>query len=206
MKHLIVTSVALCIALSGCSKPSPVETEIAAEVDGWQPVAPLDMSDTQKAQQELVLAATNALAAEMMGELTAALDSGGADAAIGVCRNQAPSVAAHVAEQYGLKIGRTSHRLRNPANSPPEWAEPYVADLVEEPMYVAGPDGELGALLPIRLKAECQMCHGPAETIDAEVMASIVANYPNDQGVGFAEGDLRGWFWVETPPGESETL
>ncbi len=73
-------------------------------------------------------------------------------------------------------------------------------------MYVAGPAGELGALLPIRLKAECQVCHGPAEMIDEEILASIAESYPEDQAVGFAEGDLRGWFWVQTPPGEAEVL
>ena len=206
MKNLIVTFLALCLAVAGCSRPAPVETEIAADITAWQPVAPLDMTDTQKAQQELVLSATNALAAEMMGELVAALDSGGPEAAIGVCRTTAPTVAALVAEQYGLEIGRTSHRLRNPANAAPEWAELYVAELTEEPVYVAGPAGELGALLPIRLKAECQVCHGPAEMIDEEILASIAENYPEDQAVGFAEGDLRGWFWVQTPPGEAEVL
>ncbi len=95
MKNLIVTFLALCLAVAGCSRPAPVETEIAADITAWQPVAPLDMTDTQKAQQELVLSATNALAAEMMGELVAALDSGGPDAAIGVCRTTAPTVAAH---------------------------------------------------------------------------------------------------------------
>jgi hypothetical protein len=203
MKHVVVLGLALCVAAAGCSKPTPVETEIASDVSAWQPVDPLDMTDTQRAQQELVLAATNALAAEMMGELTAALDSDGPDAAIDVCRDTAPSVAAHVSEQYGLKIGRTSHRLRNPSNTAPDWAQPYVADLVEEPLFVAGPDGELGALLPIRLKAECQMCHGPVEMIDESVLAAINASYRDDQAVGFGEGDLRGWFWVETPPGES---
>jgi hypothetical protein len=92
--------------------------------------------------------------------------------------------------------------LRNAANVAPEWAEPYVAEMAADPTYIAGPNGELGALLPIKLKAECQMCHGPAEEIDEAVMAAISESYPEDQAVGFVEGDLRGWFWVEAPPGE----
>ncbi len=206
MKPPVVICAALCIVVVCCSRPAPVETEIAADVTAWHRVDPLDMTDTQKAQQELVLSATNALAAEMMGELTAALDSGGPDAAIAVCRTTAPTVAAHVSEQYGLRIGRTSQKLRNPANTAPDWATPYIAELAEEPTFLAGPDGELGALLPIRLKSECQMCHGPVEAIDEDVLNSIAESYPEDQAVGFAEGDLRGWFWVETPPGEAELL
>jgi hypothetical protein len=140
----------------------------------------------------------------MMGELTAALDSGDAGAAIAVCKEKAPSVAAHINETYGVQIGRTSNRLRNPANVAPGWADPYIAGLAEEPTYIAGPNGELGALLPIKMRAECQMCHGPVEEIDPGIMAAISEAYPDDQAFGFVEGDLRGWFWAEAPPGEPE--
>ena len=195
--------VACCLILSGCSKAAeePVVVD-EAPAAAWERVLPGLMTETQKAQQELILTATNALASEMMGELTAALDQDGPAGGIAVCREKAPVVAAHVSETYGVAIGRTSNRLRNPANVPPEWAETYVADMVEDPTWIGGPDGELGALLPIRLKAECEMCHGPAEAIDAGVMAAIHEAYPDDAAVGFVEGDLRGWFWVEAPPGE----
>jgi hypothetical protein len=149
--------------------------------------------------------AVNALASEMMGELTAALDSGDVSASIAVCKEKAPHVTAQVSEVYGVQIGRTSNKLRNPANVAPAWAQPYMAEMVEDPTYVAGPNGELGALLPIKLRAECQMCHGPAEQIDEGVMTAISEAYPDDQAVGFVEGDLRGWFWVEAPPGEAES-
>jgi len=178
-----------------------VEETASAE---WERVLPGLMTETQKAQQELILTATNALASEMMGELMASLDEDGPAGGIAACREKAPLVAAHVSDAYGVAIGRTSSRLRNPDNVPPPWAEPYVAEVVEDPTWVGGPNGELGALLPIRLKAECQMCHGPVETIDSEVMAAIHEVYPNDEAVGFSEGDLRGWFWVEAAPGDPE--
>ena len=205
MKHLVAACVAVCLVLVGCARPAeePVVVEETMVVE-WERVLPGLMTETQKAQQELVLTATNALAAELMGELTAALDAGDASAAIGVCREKAPSVAARVSEVYGVEIGRTSYRLRNQANVAPTWADAYVADLVEDPTYMGGPNGELGALLPIRLRAECQMCHGPAEEIDEGIQAALADHYPNDQAMGFAEGDLRGWFWIEAPPGEPE--
>jgi hypothetical protein len=208
MKRLLTVIVVCCLAVVGCSRSveEPAVEQPEAQPAAWVPVAPEAMSETQKAQQELVLAATNALAAEMMGELMAAMDSGGPEGAIAVCQTTAPTVAAHISEQYGLKIGRTSHRLRNPANAPPEWAVAHVSDLVADPTFLKGPNGEMGALLPIRLKAECQMCHGPAEMIDDEVQSAISETYPEDRATGFGEGDLRGWFWVETPPGESDTI
>ena len=205
MKRWTVVLCLFGLVLSGCAKPAeePAEVEEVTVVE-WEKVLPGLMTDTQKAQQELVATAVNALAAEMMGELTAALDAGDPAAGIAVCQNKAPEVAANVSQTYGVKIGRTSHRLRNAANMAPEWADPYIGDLAEDPTYVAGPNGELGALLPIKLKAECQMCHGPAEGIDESVMAAIAEAYPNDQAVGFVEGELRGWFWVEAPPGQAE--
>ncbi len=205
MKRLTVLLVVFGFMVLGCAKPAEesVEVEDVAVVE-WEKVLAGSMTDTQKAQQELVATAVNALASEMMGELTAALDSGDAGAAIAVCKEKAPGVAAHIKDTYGVKIGRTSHKLRNEANVAPEWADPYVAELAEDPTYLAGPNGELGALLPIKLRAECQMCHGPVEGIDEGIMAAISEAYPDDQALGFIEGDLRGWFWVEAPPGEPE--
>jgi hypothetical protein len=197
----------LALVMTGCAKPAeePVEVEEVAVVE-WEKVLAGSMTDTQKAQQELVATAVNALASEMMGELTAALDAGDPSAAIAVCKEKAPSVAARVHESYGVTLGRTSHRLRNAANVAPEWAQSYVDDMAEDPTYLVGPNGELGALLPIKLRAECGMCHGPAEEIDESIMAAITEVYPDDQAVGFVEGDLRGWFWVEAPPGEVEPV
>jgi hypothetical protein len=205
MKRLTVLLVVFGFMVLGCAKPAEesVEVEDVAVVE-WEKVLAGSMTDTQKAQQELVATAVNALASEMMGELTAALDSGDAGAAIAVCKEKAPGVAAHIKDTYGVKIGRTSHKLRNEANVAPGWADPYVADLTDDPTYVAGPNGELGALLPIKLRAECQMCHGPVDGIDEGIMAAISEAYPDDQALGFVEGDLRGWFWVEAPPGEPD--
>jgi hypothetical protein len=205
MNRWIVVLAVFGLMVSGCAKPAeePAEIQEVTQVE-WEKVLPGLMTDTQKAQQELVVTAVNALAAELMGELSAALDSGDIAAGIAVCKEKAPEVASHVSSTYGVKIGRTSYKLRNPENAAPEWADPYVAELADDPTYVAGPNGELGALLPIKLKAECQMCHGPAEEIDDSVKAAISEVYPDDQAVGFVEGDLRGWFWVEAPPGEAE--
>jgi hypothetical protein len=206
MKQLAVGMAVWSLVLLGCAKPAeePPMVEQEAAVVEWERLLPGLMTETQKAQQELVLTATNALASELMGELMAALDAGDAAAAIGVCREKAPVVATHVSDEYRVKIGRTSHKLRNPANVAPPWAEMYVKDMVTDPTYLGGPNGELGALLPINLKADCQMCHGPAEMIDDDILASIAEHYPDDAATGFAEEELRGWIWVETPPGDED--
>jgi len=45
---------------------------------------------------------------------------------------------------------------------------------------------------PISLVATCLACHGKLEQISPSVLAAIRKIYPEDQAVGFQEGDLRG--------------
>jgi hypothetical protein len=206
MKRLLVICLACGLVAFSCAKPAEPPAEIVAaeetvQESEWLETSPEMFTDTQRAQSELVAAATNAMFSELMGELMAALDSGDPGIAIGVCKDKAPEVGAKVAEQYGVQLGRTSHKLRNPANTAPEWADEYISDMVDTPVYLVGPAGELGVMLPIKLKAECQMCHGPQEMIDESVLAAVSEVYPEDQAVGFVEDDLRGWMWVEAPPG-----
>jgi hypothetical protein len=108
-------------------------------------------------------------------------------------------IAEHAADEHGLAIGRTSHRLRNPANTAPEWADALIEQRVAESAYLAGPAGELGVMLPIRVAQPCLACHGAREDLDGEVAAALAESYPADEAVGFTEGDLRGWFWIEVP-------
>ena len=54
--------------------------------------------------------------------------------AIEACRLKAPDVATALS-QHGIRLGRTSHRLRNPANSPPDWVSPILEN------YLANPSG-----------------------------------------------------------------
>jgi hypothetical protein len=43
----------------------------------------------------------------------------------------------------------------------------------------------------------CLGCHGPAASIQPMVKEAIAARYPADRAVGYAEGDFRGFLWVE---------
>ena len=109
----------------------------------------------------------------------------------------APMISEHVADNHGLEIGRTSHRLRNPENLPPEWAAAAVEAVSETAGYVEGPAGELGVMLPIKLASPCLACHGENDSLNEDVRSALAESYPDDQATGFAEGDLRGWFWIE---------
>jgi cytochrome c551/c552 len=52
---------------------------------------------------------------------------------------------------------------------------------------------------PIAQQQACAACHGPVDRISPAVRAVLAQRYPADSAVGFAEGDIRGWYWVEMP-------
>jgi hypothetical protein len=186
---------AICLAawtFAGCSQSLPPR-------DSVETLSLDQLNEAQQDQREIALAARDALFQELLAELTEALSSSGPASAIEVCSQKAPQIAADVSQQFGVRIGRTSHRLRNPENVPPEWAEPLVDAQVAEPQLIALTEGRLGTLLPIRLKAQCLMCHGPKAQILPDVQQALDRAYPKDQATGFQEGDLRGWFWVSVP-------
>lgn len=121
--------------------------------------------------------------------------------AISVCKDQAPAIAESLSTE-GVQMGRTSHRLRNPDNSAPEWVDTVLqAYLGEEqgraPRLVTLPNDRLGYVEPITTQPLCLACHG--KSLAPDVAAHIAEAYPEDQATGFEEGDLRGVFWVEYP-------
>ena len=191
----------LVLAVAGCGGgggEGAVEGH-APPVEKWSKVEEGDLTAAENEQFGRALAAQQEMASTMMAELEGELESGGPSGAVVVCRDMAPMIAEYVADEHGLAIGRTSNKLRNPANAAPKWAaEPVAAGTAEKAFY-RGPHGKLGVLLPIKTAAPCLACHGEPESLDDSVVGALAESYPDDRALGFAEGDLRGWFWVEVP-------
>jgi hypothetical protein len=143
--------------------------------------------------------------APFKSSLQSALKKGlaeGGPQAISVCRDQAPALARE-AGSATVRVGRTSHKVRNPANTPEPWMEPLLAAYRETPdsrdaRVVQLENGGVGYVEPIYLQAACVMCHGTS--IAAPVRASIAELYPEDEATGFLSGEFRGMFWVEFTP------
>jgi hypothetical protein len=183
------------LAASGASQPtgqSPVSYSMST--------APPALADAVKRGEAVITAMQVAL----LAELSAQMQRGGPSSAVRVCHLSATSVAQDVARKGGVAAGRTSHRLRNPTNAPRAWAAPIVAGHAGKP--IAGVDGfvvdlgdRIGLLKPIGIQPACTACHGPRDQISADIQQELKERYPSDQAVGFKEGDLRGWFWVEVP-------
>lgn len=197
----IAASLALMVT-GGCGDRETGEKRPAdAAVGGpWQEVAASRLDPAAVAAVDRGLAARDAMFSRLLGRLGEAMASGGPAAAIDVCAEDAPGIAAEVAEEFGVRIGRTSFKLRNPANAPPAWVEPAVLARRGDPARFRSGDGTIGVLEPIMVMPTCLGCHGDADRLAPGVAEAVAARYPEDRATGFAAGDLRGWFWIEVPP------
>ena len=143
-----------------------------------------------------------ALLAPFKANLKSALMEGmqnGPAVAIEVCSEDAPRIAASLSVN-GVRMGRSSEKLRNPDNAPPAWLVPVLEAYASEqgelaPTVVAIDDGRTGYAEPIRVQSLCLTCHG--KNLQPDIAARLEALYPEDEATGFSEGDLRGVFWVE---------
>ena len=142
------------------------------------------------------------LQAALLSELLRRLDVVGPAEALNSCHLAAIPVEQGAGRHDGVEVGRTSARLRNPANAPREWASPIVQRYAENPRatvdgFVVDLGDRVGVLRPIREQPMCQSCHGPERTLGPGVRVLLAQRYPLDQAIGFHEGDIRGWFWAE---------
>lgn len=158
-----------------------------------------DMSADQKTQRARAEAARDSLMQKLVGRLMAAMKTTGPVGAISVCKEAAPAISAAVGEETGVRIGRTSFKLRNPDNAPPTWAEASITARAAEPTWFALANGDLAGLMPIRIMPLCTQCHGDPTQMEEALRAALTTHYPEDEATGFGVGDLRGWFWVEVP-------
>jgi hypothetical protein len=190
------------LALTGCQKQS--EPSRAATAPTPEPSQLGDAAKTKAAPADLKRKATAAKAkdelfTQLSGRLMQVMQSEGPVAAIAVCSQEAATIANAVGQQHAVEIGRTSFKLRNPANRPRDWVQPFVDSRTDTVQHVALDDGKLGALFPIKLQVNCLMCHGGPEDILDAVKPELAKRYPDDAATGFQQGELRGWFWVEVP-------
>jgi hypothetical protein len=186
------SKLSLVLLLTACAGQPAAE-------HSWAPIEAAELSPAQARQAEQAVAAKEEMMKTLFAALTVELSTNGPAAAISVCKERAPEIAAEVGASQGVAIGRTSFKLRNPANTAPAWAAPLLTDRPEEARFSASDDGALGMTLPIRLQAKCLGCHGEREALLPEIRSALDELYPEDRATGFADGDLRGWFWVEVP-------
>jgi len=144
---------------------------------------------------------------QLKGELQKGMQEGGPVNAISACKDKAPAISAALGERYGLEIGRTSLRVRNPANTPDAWEKGVLEDFEQRKLAGEDPAGmeyyaaaeQVDKTVFRYMKAIptaelCVACHG-AE-IPPDVAAKLAELYPQDKARGFRPGDIRGAFTI----------
>jgi len=112
----------------------------------------------------------------------------------------------------GVQVGRTSARLRNPRSAAPAWARPYLVvtdgrKAADVPAAVFDLGDRVGLLRPIEIRQRCLACHAARDKLAEGTRSWLARAYPRDRAVGYALGDLRGFWWAEAPvkAGEAAT-
>jgi hypothetical protein len=65
--------------------------------------------------------------------------------------------------------------------------EPLVFDLGDR----------VGLLSPIEIRRRCLHCHAARDSLSPATRAWLRSAYPEDRALGYALGDLRGFWWAE---------
>ncbi|MDO4708646.1 MAG: DUF3365 domain-containing protein [Pseudomonadota bacterium] len=190
--------------LAGCQAEKTATVE--AVQSGQAPLEQADMAARQRAQQ-----AAKAFSERLQSALKQKMGAEGPVAAIDFCKTQAPAIAAAVADEHGVAIGRipVAGKVRNRANAIEGWQAGVLADFqaraastpVAELVHSSSeqlPEGiALRMMKAIEVQPACLACHG--KQLAGPVRDALARNYPEDTATGFEAGDLRGALWVEVP-------
>jgi hypothetical protein len=146
---------------------------------------------------------------ELKARLLAAMADGGPVAAVTVCRDEAPRIAARVSAESGWTVKRVGTRVRNPATGTPDaWEQAQLADMAirlaageaaDTLGRLAVVDGRQRLAAPILVGAPCLACHGDPASQPEALRAALRTSYPQDAATGYRAGELRGAVIVSRP-------
>ncbi len=139
-------------------------------------------------------------------QLQTAVKEGGIVKGIEACSLQAQDISKRL-NTDNWEVKRTSLKVRNPLNRPLQ-EEASVLEAFEGAKLTGKSIKELSYyevedkgshrihhyMQAIPTQAMCLSCHG--ETLTEDVKAALLTRYPDDQAIGFKEGDIRGAFSV----------
>ena len=122
-------------------------------------------------------------------------------------------VGSEVANDFSLmtpyKLKQTSLNIRNPSNAPDEWErktlESFKSNKPQKDNGIIVEIRDKGKMMvyrylkPIYVTKPCLECHGAKEDIRPEISEFLEKRYPNDDALGYKEGDLRGGISIIIP-------
>lgn len=147
--------------------------------------------------------AASALSDSLREKLVASMKESGPGGAMKVCSYQAQALTQEVEEKQGVRVRRTSLKLRNPKNAPDAWERHVLARLQEQSVEGKLPDEVFEAAKmdgkrvfryakPMKIIPTCIGCHGDPSQVPEEVRRILKDRYPSDQAMGYKTGDFRG--------------
>ncbi len=201
---LLLTALALLMLGIACSPAASSDQTSQAEA---KKAAAMDTAKYKKQGMEIAMSTFKALSTQ----LKSALKEGGVENAAQYCNTVAYPLVDSLSEVHQATIRRTSRKIRNPKDAPIPREEAMLNtyhDQIEAgqrpaPQVRQLANGEIAFYAPIMMQELCLKCHGKlGETLKAEDYAVIQSLYPEDEAIGYSEGDLRGMWSITLPAGK----
>ncbi len=152
--------------------------------------------------QQIAGATFNALSTQ----LQSAMQEGGVPHAVEYCNLAAYPLVDSLSKVHNATIRRTSTKIRNEKDAPTE-AEQVILSKYQQmatngealaPIVEEIDAQTVAFYAPIKVVGLCLQCHGKVgETLLEENHALIKEYYPNDEAVGYSDGDLRGMWSIQ---------
>ena len=210
----ITSLLLMSVVLTGCGKNAPQETSEDEPVAAVEQQAKVNRPRSDNAPATPIAGpapwvpeaagVAKQLGGQLKAKLQAAMKDGGPTAAINVCHEEAPKLAAAVSAETGFTVTRVSDQPRNPEMGvPSDWQRSVLAEFAarkvagEDPnqlVWHSEVDGEQRFMKAIPTGGVCLTCHG--SDIQPEIQTALAELYPKDLATGYAAGDIRGAFVV----------
>jgi hypothetical protein len=143
--------------------------------------------------------------AALSGRLMAAIEQGGIPHAVKYCNVAALPLIDSLSNAHQANIRRTSLKVRNRQDVAQGWEkevlEAYQILLAEgkkpAPMVKKLDQKRVAFAMPIFIAQPCLKCHGKlGETLNEQHYTTIKQLYPQDQAIGYVDGDWRGMWSI----------
>jgi hypothetical protein len=143
----------------------------------------------------------------LKGKLSTAVDKGGIESGINTCKDIAQNLMDSLSIQYGVKIKRTSMKLRNVDDKPDQQELSVLSDyhkqknegLSLKPL-VKKFEEEVRFYAPIFVDDVCLNCHGViGDKLKTTTHRLIKEYYQSDEAIDYKKGDLRAVWSITFP-------
>ncbi len=147
-------------------------------------------------------------AGRLKAELSGAMEADGPLAALSVCHEAAPAIAADLSRSSGWSVARTSLKPRNASSAPDEYERAVMNSFSARIANGESAAGMVSAevveqkghrvfrfVKAIPTASNCLICHGG--DVKPELKQKISELYPDDRATGFKLGDMRGVFTLQ---------